>query len=99
MKSRNQKNSTIPTPDAAATPFFARFLEDQHGDAGAKAAVQCQTLKYPSDRDEDIDPYAPPYLEAAPTNAGPSRMTLKYPSDRDEIEPYIAPYGNAAGAP
>ena len=26
-------------------------------------------------------------------------MTLKYPSDRDEIEPYVAPYGNAAGAP
>jgi len=99
MKGRNQKDSTTPTPEAASTPFFARFLEDQHGDAEAKAAVQCQTLKYPSDRDEDIDPYIPVHLEAAPTNAGPSRMTLKYPSDRDEIEPYIAPYGNAAGAP
>jgi hypothetical protein len=99
MKSRNQKDSTVPTPDAAASPFFARFLEDQHGgDAGAKPAAQCQTLKYPSDRDEDIDPYAPVHLEAAPTNAGPTRQTLKYPSDRDEIEPYIAPYGNAADA-
>jgi hypothetical protein len=99
MKSRNQKDSTVPTPDAAATPFFARFLEDQHGgDAGAKPAAQFQTLKYPSDRDEDIDPYAPVHLEAAPTNAGPTRQTLKYPSDRDEIEPYIAPYGNAPNA-
>jgi hypothetical protein len=98
MKSRNQKDSTAPTSDATATPFFARFLEDQHGgDAGAKPAAQF-TLKYPSDRDEDIDPYAPVHLEAAPTNAGPTRQTLKYPSDRDEIEPYIAPYGNAADA-
>ena len=99
MKSRNQKDSTVPTPAPVATPFFARFLEDQHGDAGAKPAAQFQTLKYPSDRDEDIDPYAPVHLEAAPTNAGPTRQTLKYPSDRDEIEPYIAPYGNATGAP
>lgn len=95
MKGRNRKDSATPTPDAAATPFFARFLEDQHD---AKPAAQCMTLKYPSDRDE-IDDYAPTYVEAAATNAGPSRMTLKYPSDRDEIEPYIAPYGNAAGAP
>jgi hypothetical protein len=98
MKSRNRKDSAVPPTDAAATPFFARFLEDQHA-ADAEAAVQCQTLKYPSDRDEDIDPYVPVHLEAAATNAGPSRMTLKYPSDRDEIEPYVAPYGNAAGAP
>jgi hypothetical protein len=100
MRGRKQKDSATPTPDAAATPFFARFLEDQHGGAAdAKPAIQCQTLKYPSDRDEDIDPYVPIHLEAVATNAGPSRMTLKYPSDRDEIEPYLAPYGNAAGAP
>jgi hypothetical protein len=100
MRGRKQKNSAAPTPDAAAMPFFARFLEDQHG-GGAKpvGGPVCQTLKYPSDRDEDIDPYVVPVnLEAAATNAGPSRQTLKYPSDRDEIEPYLAPYGNAAGA-
>jgi hypothetical protein len=99
MKGRKQKDSATPTPDAAATPFFARFLEDQHG-GGVEAAAPArfQTLKYPSDRDEDIDPYVPVHLEAAATNAGPSRMTLKYPSDRDEIEPYFAPYGNSAGA-
>ncbi|HEV7891870.1 MAG TPA: microviridin/marinostatin family tricyclic proteinase inhibitor [Pyrinomonadaceae bacterium] len=100
MRGRKQKNSAAPTPDAAATPFFARFLEDQHAaDAKAMAGPMHQTLKYPSDRDEDIDPYVIPVnLEAAATNAGPSRMTLKYPSDRDEIEPYLAPYRNAAGA-
>jgi hypothetical protein len=98
MRGRKQKNSAAPTPDATATPFFARFLEDQHGDAKPIGGPVCQTLKYPSDRDEDIDPYVPVHLEAAATNAGPSRMTLKYPSDRDEIEPYLAPYGNAAGA-
>lgn len=99
MRGRKQKNSAAPTPDAAATPFFARFLEDQHAaDARAMAGPTHQTLKYPSDRDEDIDPYAPVHLEAAATNAGPSRQTLKYPSDRDEIEPYLAPYGNAADA-
>jgi hypothetical protein len=97
MRGRNQKDTAAPTPDVAATPFFARFLEDQHG-VEAKAAARLRSLKYPSDRDEDIDPYAPVHLEAAPTNAGPSRQTLKYPSDRDEIDFYVEPYGNAADA-
>lgn len=96
MKSRNRKDSAVPPTDAAATPFFARFLEDQHA-ADAKPAVQCQTLKYPSDRDEDDGP-ALSYFEAAQTNVGPTGFSLKYPSDRDEIDPYVAPYGNAAGA-
>ena len=96
MRGRKQKESTAPTPDAAATPFFARFLEDQHA-ADAKPAAQCQTLKYPSDRDEDDRPPLS-YFEAAPTNAGPTGFSLKYPSDRDEIDPYVAPYGNAPGA-
>jgi hypothetical protein len=70
--------------NAPVTPFFARFLEDQHGgDAAAQAAPSSMTLKYPSDRDE-IDWNLTP--EAATNNAGPSRMTLKYPSDRDEID-------------
>jgi hypothetical protein len=91
MRGRKQKESATPTPDAAATPFFARFLEDQHAaDAKSMGGPMRQTLKYPSDRDEDIDPYAPVRLEAAPTNAGPSRQTLKYPSDRDEIDFYVA---------
>jgi hypothetical protein len=99
MKGRKQKGQAVPPPDAAsATPFFARFLEDQHGgDAEAKAPTQFMTLKYPSDRDED-DVYSPTYAEAAPIKAEPSRRTLKYPSDRDEIDWYIAPHENVAGA-
>ena len=81
MKGRNQEGQSAPTP---AAPFFARFLESQHGaDAGAQAAVSRRSLKYPSDRDED-DFHSPASAEAATTKAGPSRMTLKYPSDRDE---------------
>jgi hypothetical protein len=99
MKGRKQKGQAVPPPDApAATPFFARFLEDQHGgDAEARAATRIRSLKYPSDRDED-DVYSPVHAEAAPTNAAPSRMTLKYPSDRDEIDWHVAPYDNAADA-
>ena len=98
MKGRKQNGQAVPPPDdAAATPFFARFLEDQHGDAGANPAEQFLTLKYPSDRDE-IDAHDHVCVEAAPTEAAPSRMTLKYPSDRDEIDWYVAPHGNAADA-
>jgi hypothetical protein len=99
MKGRKQNSQSVPPPTSPSTPFFARFLEDQRGDAGVKAAASFQTLKYPSDRDEIEDVYSPINAQAAPTEAAPSRMTLKYPSDRDEIEPYVAPYGNAAGAP
>lgn len=40
-------------------PFFARFLEGQNGDEKALQATteRRMTLKYPSDRDEDIDPF------------------------------------------
>lgn len=88
MKDR-QNNDAAPTPEKAATPFFARFLEGQHGDAETQVAPSPMTLKYPSDRDE-IDNYFPVSAEAATTNAAPSRMTLKYPSDRDEIDNYIS---------
>ena len=98
MRGINQKDSPVPPPDAAATPFFARFLEDQHsGDAEAKAAVQCMTLKFPSDRDED-GVYSPVHFDAAATNAKPPTRSLKYPSDRDEDGVYVAPYGSAADA-
>ena len=35
-------------------PFFARFLEGQRAEPGPTTTNM--TLKYPSDRDEDIDP-------------------------------------------
>ena len=83
MTGREQKEPATPTQGAAPAPFFARFLESQHGDSGRKAAAEIKSLKYPSDRDEDG--YAPD-LKAAATGAGPSRTTLKYPSDMDEID-------------
>ena len=97
MTGRKQKGQAVPPPDAtASTPFFARFLEDQHGgDAETKAPAEFMTLKYPSDRDE-IDNDSHVYAEAAPTEAGPSGRTLKYPSDRDEIDWYVAPLENNA---
>ena len=99
MKSSEQNGRPVPSSDAdVVTPFFARFLEDQHGgDVEEKAAAQFMTLKYPSDRDE-IDDYSPNHAEAAPTKAEPSGRTLKYPSDRDEIDWYVAPRENAADA-
>ena len=55
MTGRTEKGHAAPSPDAAAAaPFFARFLEGQHGDdAGVNAGPSRMTLKYPSDRDED----------------------------------------------
>ena|SRR5687768_3131287 len=97
MKGRKKKSPAV-RPEAAA-PFFARFLETQHGDAGAKPGPSRMTLKYPSDRDEIDDAYSPFNAEAAPTKAGPSAMTLKYPSDRDEIDIYSTLHGAAADAP
>ncbi|HEX7956348.1 MAG TPA: microviridin/marinostatin family tricyclic proteinase inhibitor [Pyrinomonadaceae bacterium] len=83
MKGRKKKDADAP----ATTPFFARYLEDQHGGTEAQAAASHMTLKYPSDRDE-IDDYLHAPAEAAAAKPGPSGMTLKYPSDRDEIDNY-----------
>ncbi|MET0649166.1 MAG: microviridin/marinostatin family tricyclic proteinase inhibitor [Pyrinomonadaceae bacterium] len=71
-------------PQAGTLPFFARFLEGQHGEEDSSlqtAPERRMTLKYPSDRDE-IDWHNGDALQAAPEK----RMTLKYPSDRDEID-------------
>ena len=90
MNSSEQNSHPAPSSNSdAAVPFFARFLEDQHANAEAKAAVSHKTLKYPSDRDE-IDDYTALPAEAAADKSGPSRMTLKYSSDRDEIDGYHA---------
>jgi hypothetical protein len=87
MKDMTKRAAERPSDATAVTPFFARFLEDQHGrDAGSKPSAANQTLKYPSDRDEE-EFYSPIFAEAATIKVGPSRMTLKYPSDRDEIDP------------
>jgi len=55
----NNETKDRPAPaenrsELAAQPFFARFLEGTGTDPGPTTTNQ--TLKYPSDRDEDIDP-------------------------------------------
>lgn len=51
------KDRTAPAEDRRelpVNPFFARFLEGQRAEPGP--TTTSMTLKYPSDRDEDIDP-------------------------------------------
>lgn len=46
-----------PATTEASLPFFARFLESQHYEESVPQpnSERWATLKYPSDRDEDID--------------------------------------------
>ncbi|HEX8336919.1 MAG TPA: microviridin/marinostatin family tricyclic proteinase inhibitor [Pyrinomonadaceae bacterium] len=76
------------TPPTGSLPFFARFLEGQHGEERSAATTkypsdldEYTTMKYPSDGDDDT-PTEEGILQAAPEG----RATLKYPSDRDEID-------------
>lgn len=55
----NKENTHSNSPKASEAPFFARFLEGQHADDRPGAANDeaiFETLKYPSDRDEDWRP-------------------------------------------
>ena len=57
MNNETKNSVNSPEDDAAAraaVPFFARFLEGQSVEPGPTTTNM--TLKYPSDRDEDIDP-------------------------------------------
>jgi hypothetical protein len=80
-----------PAPPTGSLPFFARFLEGQHGDdypttdGGLQASpARPMTLKYPSDRDEWEPFFDAPTDGGNTLQAAPERRTLKYPSDRDE---------------
>lgn len=56
-----EKAKTDDSKKGSETPFFARFLEGQHVETAPDAAddeASIMTLKYPSDRDEDIDPFS-----------------------------------------
>ena len=78
----------------------ASYTEKQGARKAAAAkptAAKLQTLKYPSDGDEQV--FYPYQVEAAKIGGGSTRQTLKYPSDRDDIDPpFVVQYGNAAGA-
>jgi hypothetical protein len=52
-QTENRMNSPEDEAGRASVPFFARFLEGARADSGTTTNM---TLKYPSDRDEDIDP-------------------------------------------
>lgn len=87
-------------PQAGSLPFFARFLESQD-----RLERSAGTLKYPSDRDEDVTNKYPSdndednraveeVLQASPARP----MTLKYPSDRDEIDWFLDAPPDGVGA-
>lgn len=89
MKGRKKKGPAAPPPEAAATPFFARFLEDQHGgDAEAKVSARRSRAQ-----------------AAAKSSGGAKSsgtlQTLKYPSDRDEwvFYPYHLEAATAKAGP
>ena len=71
--------------------------ESKSGGSKKASASKLQTLKYPSDGDEQV--FHPYQAEAATVKASSTRQTLKYPSDRDEGDPYVAVYADAADAP
>ena len=74
MKGRQKKGPAAPASDAAAsTPFFARFLEDQHGgDAEAKVTARRPRAQATTKKSG----------AAAARPSGP--QTMKAPSDGDE---------------
>jgi hypothetical protein len=49
-----KKNTADKAQQAGRKPFFARFLEAQELEQAAGGRGVFQTLKYPSDRDEDV---------------------------------------------
>ena len=65
--------------------------------AAAAKPSKLQTLKYPSDGDEQV--FYPYKVEAATVKGAAARQTLKYPSDRDEVDAYVPVYVDAADAP
>ncbi|HEX6184305.1 MAG TPA: microviridin/marinostatin family tricyclic proteinase inhibitor [Pyrinomonadaceae bacterium] len=80
MKGRKKKGPAAPPSDAAAsTPFFARFLEDQHGD-DAEARVSARRPRA----------QATARKSGGTTKASVVAQTMKAPSDKDEwvVFPY-----------
>jgi hypothetical protein len=86
MRGRRKKVEAAAPTCAPATPFFARFLEGQHGDdAEAKVTARRVRASYTEKQG------ARKATSAKTTAAKPSKLhTLKYPSDGDEqvFHPY-----------
>jgi len=90
MKGRKKKGPAAPPSDAAAsTPFFARFLEDQHGgDAEARVSARHPRAQATAKKSGGT----------TKRSAGP--QTMKAPSDGDEwvFYPYHVEAATTKGA-
>jgi hypothetical protein len=99
MKGREKKVTAAPPEAAAATPFFARFLEGQTPEEDAEATVseRAPRAQYTTTRGGAKKPAAQKSAakksaskkSAGKKSAGTQRaaakaVTLKYPSDKDE---------------
>ena len=81
MKGRKKKGQAAPPSDAAAsTPFFARFLEDQHGD-DAEAKVSARSTRAQATVKKS---------GGTTKRSSSTPQTMKAPSDGDEwvVFPY-----------
>jgi hypothetical protein len=93
MKGRRKQAPAAP-PETVATPFFVRFLEGQHPEEDAEAAVseRAPRAEYTTSRGAKKPAAKKPAAKkgGAKKSAGTKGKaaplaTLKYPSDRDEI--------------
>ena len=93
MKGRKKQAPAAP-PETVATPFFVRFLEGQHPEEDAEAAVseRAPRAQYTTSRGakKPAAKKGGAKKGGAKKSAGTQRKaaplaTLKYPSDKDEI--------------
>ena len=93
---RGRKKKDAPESRPAATPFFARYLEDQHAaDEDAEAEVTARRRTEPFTYKERGAAKSAKGAKSAAKSAAAkpaAAQTLKYPSDRDEwvLYPYHA---------
>ena len=88
MRGRRKEEAARKTPDASK-PFFARFLEDQHGE-DAEAKVSARPERAQATTKVTKTTAAKPKSGGVTKTSATKLQTLKYPSDRDEwvLYPY-----------
>ena len=89
MKGRKQKAPAAPPDTAAATPFFARFLESQEPEEDAEAKVssshgRAQATAKSRGAKKGAAKKGGAKKSAGTKKAAARLATLKYPSDKDE---------------
>ena len=92
MKGRKKKAPAAPPDTAAATPFFARFLESQEPEDDAEAKVSSSHGRAQATTKSRGAKKGGAKKSAGTKKAAARLATLKYPSDRDEyiFYPYHA---------